>query len=273
MKKTGLGAAIFIFVLLLIAFRNDDGDWFTPDRRSTVETPSPTDLRFNIDKSDQVMIVATDSWGATHATAALWERQKDGSWKNSSGDSQARIGRNGFSENRSEGDGTTPAGRFRLTAAFGSAEESSTNLPYSQVAPTDCWISDTRDASYNQWTSRENCTPPNVNMYQRAQENGVYAHAVVIDFNTGVDFAVGKGSAIFLYRNELLKGSRSTSTSTSGGVTLSESDLMEVFRKLDEDAHPVIVMGPLKWIVGPRDTTAVVDGEKVGVDPGPDGAG
>ena len=272
MKKTGLGAAIFIFVLLLIAFRNDDGDWFTSDRRSTVETPSPDKLRFNIDKSDQVLIVTTDTWGATHATAALWERQKDGSWKNSTADNQARIGRNGFSENRSEGDGTTPAGIFRLTAAFGSAKESSTNLPYSKVEPGDCWISDTNDASYNQWTTRENCSPPNVNMYELAQNNGVYAHAVVIDFNTH-PISPGKGSAVFLYRNELLKGSKSTTTATTAGVTLSESDLMEVFRKLDEDAHPVIVMGPLKWIVGPRDTTAVVDGEKVSLDPGPDGAG
>lgn len=272
MKKVGLGAAIFILVLLLIAFRNDDGDWFTPDRRSTVETPNPSDLRFNIDKSDQVLIVTTDSWGATHATAALWERQKDGSWKNTTDDNQARIGRNGFGQNRSEGDGTTPAGSYRLTAAFGSAKESSTNLPYSKLEPGDCWISDTRDASYNQWTTREKCLPPNVNMFELAEENGVYAHAVVIDFNTH-PISPGKGSAIFLYRNEILKGSKSTTTATTAGVTLSESDLMEVFRKLDEDAHPVIVMGPLKWIVGPRDNTAVVDGEKVNLDPGPDGAG
>lgn len=270
MKKGGLGAAIFIVVLLIIAVRNDDGDWFTPEARSTVDTPNPTRLRFDIDKSDQVIIVTADSWGATHATAALWERQEDRTWRNVTGDDQARIGRNGFGQNRKEGDGTTPAGSFRLTAAFGSSKVSSTNLPYSKVEPGDCWISDTKDASYNQWTTRTNCSFPNENLYELAKNNGLYAHTVVIDFNTH-PIVVGSGSAIFLYRNEFLKGSRGTTRATKAGVTLAEGDLMEMFRRLAEDAHPVIVMGPLNWIVGPRDSTAVVDGEKV--DLTPDGAG
>ncbi len=259
--KKGAGATIFIVILLFFALRNDDGDWFRPEARSKVETPNPDRLRFDIDKSDQVLIVTTDKWGATHATAALWERQQDGTWRNT-GDHQARIGRNGFGQNRREGDGTTPAGGFRLTAAFGSAKDSVTNLPYSRAEPGDCWISDTGDPSYNQWTTRTNCSLPNVDLYGRAKDGGPYAHAVVIDFNTH-PIVVGKGSAIFVYRHEYLKGSRGTTRATQAGVTLAEDELLQIFRRLDEDAHPVVVMGPVEWIVGPRDPSAVVDGEKV----------
>lgn len=263
MSKLGIGFWIFILFLILVALRNTDGDWFTPDRRSEVATPNPEELRFDLGRHEQILIVTADTWGSNLATAALWEKNSDGEWKNVTGDNQARIGLKGFKvgDARSEGDGTTPAGMYRLTSTFGSAEEGGTNLPYTQVKRGHCWISDTKDPGYNTWTTRSPCGVGNVDLYERAVKEKIYAKTIVVDFNTA-PIVNGRGSAIFVYRHEYVNGERGQARATKAGITLSNNDLSDVFRRLNEDFQPVIILGPVDWITGPKDSTGV-DGEKI----------
>ena len=265
--KLGTGALVFLLILIILAVRNQDGDWFSPTVVSKVETPNPDNLRFNLGNSDQVLIVTTQDWGSTHATAALWEKTSDGkTWKRVDGDYQARVGRSGLKVNRSEGDGTTPAGIFHLSSAFGASSNIETGLRYQKVEQGSCWISDVTDPKYNEWTLRGNCAPKNEDLFAGAQNNGPYAHAVVIDFNTH-PVIVGKGSAIFLYRNEFVNGNRGPTRATKAGITLANDDLLNIFRTLSDDLQPVVVIGPIKWIIGPKESTSVVDGEKLDLAP------
>src|SRR3954454_20443663 len=50
---------------------------------------------------------------ATTATLSLWTR-KGACWRRAAGPWQARLGRNGLSAHKREGDGTTPAGTYRF---------------------------------------------------------------------------------------------------------------------------------------------------------------
>ena len=171
---------------------------------------------------------ATDTWAQLQAFDRVDDR-----WVPAFGPTSARIGRSGVSADRWEGDGSTPAGRFTLTEAFGNGPDPGSGLPYRPVHDQDYWVGDSASPYYNTWQSG----PPN-GRFGYAEKlwtmPASYRHAVVIDYNR-TPVVPGRGSAIFLHVwNE---------NATSGCVAIDLDRLVEIMRWLDPAKHPKIAIG------------------------------
>src|SRR5438105_4069449 len=67
----------------------------------------------------QVVLVSSSSTSATTATVYWWIRHIDGSWHLARSGVAARVGVNGMSSGKREGDGKTPMGVFPVGIGFG----------------------------------------------------------------------------------------------------------------------------------------------------------
>jgi L,D-peptidoglycan transpeptidase YkuD (ErfK/YbiS/YcfS/YnhG family) len=141
-----------------------------------------------------------------------------------------RIGRNGFSARRHEGDRTTPAGSFGFVYGFGSHRNPGMRgFGWRPLAPGSCWSG--RRADDNRWVAGRRCTAHDENLW--ASRRVAYRYAAVIDFNYQRP-VYGRGSGISLHEQ--------TGGPTAGCVSLREVDLVAVLRWLRPGAR--IVMGP-----------------------------
>jgi L,D-peptidoglycan transpeptidase YkuD (ErfK/YbiS/YcfS/YnhG family) len=252
-KASGIGTALLILFLIFVAARNDDGDWFTPGKKSSeLSVPSPDKIWNSafFGDSKQVLVVASTGWDSNTAEAALFEKDGSGKWFRVVDETAVRIGRNGIKRERSEGDGSTPAGGFRIGTALGKRDKIDTDLRYRQIQQGDCWISEAGQ-NYNTWTSRTPCNAPNVDLY--AGRDGAFEHAAVIDFNS--ERTAGRGSALFLFQQ-----TADSSSSTSGSVAMSRGSLVNVLNQLDSDKRPYIVIGPVEWLTGTGSATTAANG-------------
>lgn len=107
------------------------------------------------------------------------------------------IGRAGIAARKSEGDGTTPSGRFPLRRVLYRAdrvERPPTGLPSDAIAQRDGWCDAPGDPRYNRPVSH----PYRANAERLWRADGCYNLLAVIGFNDDpvVD---GAGSAIFLH--------------------------------------------------------------------------
>jgi L,D-peptidoglycan transpeptidase YkuD (ErfK/YbiS/YcfS/YnhG family) len=126
----------------------------------------------------------------------------------------------------------TPAGVFGLTQAFGNQPSNGTRLPYFQAGPSDWWNGEDASPAYNTHVRQARSPgPESENLYYAG---GVYAHAVVIDYNMA-PVVKGAGSAFFLH---ITNGQP-----TLGCVAIGSADLDKVMRWLDPAQHPVISIG------------------------------
>jgi L,D-peptidoglycan transpeptidase YkuD (ErfK/YbiS/YcfS/YnhG family) len=138
----------------------------------------------------------------------------------------ARLGRNGLSSHRHEGDGTTPIGTFGFVYGFGSRPDPGLHgFSWRRLTPSSCWAA-TR-ADYNRWIERSPC--PGENLWSSAGR--AYRYAAVIDFNYRRP-VYGRGSGIFLH----VQAGRPT----QGCVALDERDLLGVLRGLTPATRIVI---------------------------------
>ena len=85
-------------------------------------TPTPPDRIRGLRAATRAIVVTSGSWHTTHAVMRTWQRV-GGRWRLVRGPMPVRIGRNGFSAHRHEGDGTTPAGTFGFVYGFGSRHD------------------------------------------------------------------------------------------------------------------------------------------------------
>lgn len=108
------------------------------------------------------------------------------------------LGKNGFSENKREGDGATPTGTFTFGRAFGHADDPGITLPYTKVSPEDVWVDDPASKRYNQW-ARADAPDADWRSAERLMDyKRQYRYAATINYNTA-PVLPGKGSAIFLH--------------------------------------------------------------------------
>jgi L,D-peptidoglycan transpeptidase YkuD (ErfK/YbiS/YcfS/YnhG family) len=178
---------------------------------------------------------STDTWAQLQAFDRVGDR-----WVPRFPPVDARIGRGGVSADRAEGDGTTPAGSFSLTEAFGNGPDPGSGLPYRAVHDQDYWVGDSTSPYYNTWQTG----PPNgrfgyaEKLWTMPQS---YRHVVVIDYNRS-PVVPGKGSAIFLHVwNE---------NATSGCVAIDVDRLVEIMRWLDPAKRPKIAIGTDEQLIG-----------------------
>jgi L,D-peptidoglycan transpeptidase YkuD (ErfK/YbiS/YcfS/YnhG family) len=207
----------------------------TPGRVATAKASAPaTPGRIGtLRRATRAIVVVSRSWRTTRAVLRTYERARPGDrWRLVRGPMPARIGYNGFSANRREGDGTTPAGTFGFVYGFGSRPDPGMRgFAYRRLRPSSCWSGSRAD--YNRWVTRR-CTRGESLWKNRRV---AYRYAAVIDFNYRRP-VYGKGSGIFLHQQ--------TGGPTAGCVSLRPRDLVAVLRWLRPGTR--IAMGPARYL-------------------------
>ena len=220
MRKAGI---VLVTVLALTAA----GALVAPAQ--AVKRPATPGRIEGLATATRAIVVYSWSSKSTRAVMRTYQRAKPGDrWRLVRGPMPARIGDNGFSANRREGDGTTPVGIFGFVYGFGSRPDPGMRgFAYRRLRPSSCWSGSRAD--YNRWVTRP-CTYGESLWKNRRV---AYQHAAVIDFNYRRP-VYKKGSDIFLHQQ--------TGGPTAGCVSLRHKDLVAVLRWLRPGTR--IAMGP-----------------------------
>ena len=143
------------------------------------------------------------------------------------------LGKGGIVNQKREGDGAAPRGRFPLREVYfrsDKIERPQTELPVRALRPEDGWCDDVTRSEYN-----TRVTLPFDGRHERLwRDDDVYDIIVVIGYNDAPVVA-GNGSAIFMHVT------RPDRTPTDGCVALSKQDLLEVLSECT--AHTEIHIG------------------------------
>ena len=211
----------------------------TPAEEPEEETPPEEPaVKEEIPEHQQEILVECTGSSAV-LTLKEWQ---EGSWVDVM-TANARIGANGITENKQEGDRKTPAGTYNLLFAF-SAEPLSTDLTQIQVHSGDVWVCDSGSDFYNtlqsssvsgkDWTSSEN-------MYDKFSKNRSVA-CICFDFNgdgrTAGSAVADGGSALFLDG----VGSAGKIDSGYGDIKIAGADMTALLSYLDAAKRPVITI-------------------------------
>ena len=183
----------------------------------------------------QLVTVQAATARATHATLRTWTRSR-GCWRPVAGPFVARVGYNGLSANRREGDGTTPIGTFGISATmYGTAPNPGVRFRYRRVVCGDWWDEDPASPTYNTFQHvRCGQRPPfRVKSLGMWQQPGAYPYLAVVEFNMR-PVVPGRGSGIFLHAQ--------TGGPTQGCISLRRPALLRVLRWLDPAAAPRIAI-------------------------------
>ncbi len=133
------------------------------------------------------------------------------------------IGRRGVTNRKTEGDGASPAGTYRLRRAFYRADRilpPITDLELIKIKNTDGWCDAPKDPNYNKLVT----LPYHASYEALHRRDSAYDIVITTDHNTD-PVVSGAGSAIFIH---LKKGKGDQST--EGCVAFSEPDLREILR-------------------------------------------
>ena len=171
----------------------------------------------------------------TSATLRTW-RRVGGCWRPVAGPYVARVGYNGLSGNRQEGDGTTPTGTFRIGGTmYGNAPNPGVRFRYRRVVCGDWWDEDPASPSYNTFQHvRCGQRPPfRVKSPGMWQQPRAYPYLAVVEFNMR-PVVPGRGSGIFLHAQ--------TGGPTQGCISLPRPDLLRVLRWLRPEMSPRIAI-------------------------------
>jgi L,D-peptidoglycan transpeptidase YkuD (ErfK/YbiS/YcfS/YnhG family) len=107
------------------------------------------------------------------------------------------LGRSGIKVNKREGDGATPAGRYRLVRLWWRPDRlprPRTLLPVQRISTIDGWCEDPSDRRYNR-SVRILAGQPGDRLHR---SDGLYDLVIEIDHNSRPRIA-GRGSAVFIH--------------------------------------------------------------------------
>jgi L,D-peptidoglycan transpeptidase YkuD (ErfK/YbiS/YcfS/YnhG family) len=186
-------------------------------------------------QAEQLITVTATTTATTHASLRLWRLQGD-CWVAAGGPYPARLGRNGLSADRREGDGTTPAGTFRIhPTMYGNEPNPGVRFRYRRIRCGDWWNEDPRSPTYNTFQHVAcGTSPPFASTEGMWQSPRAYPWLAVVEFNMR-PVVPGRGSGIFLHAQ--------TGGATNGCVSLRRADLRHVLRWLRPGARPQIAIG------------------------------
>lgn len=139
------------------------------------------------------------------------------------------YGKNGFSLDRKEGDGTTPIGIFRVLYAFGMEDKINSKLEYRQIKETSYFSCDSsKENEYNTWVE----SISKVKGEHLIEYPKQYHYGLVFNFNCNPKI-LGKGSAIFLH----VKGDKNY---TEGCVAIDEESMKKILKMIENGTYMVI---------------------------------
>jgi L,D-peptidoglycan transpeptidase YkuD (ErfK/YbiS/YcfS/YnhG family) len=186
--------------------------------------------------ASQLVTVEAASVRTTHASLRIW-RRTGGCWTAAGGPYPARLGWNGLSAKRREGDGTTPVGTFRIHATmYGNEANPGVRFRYRRVRCGDWWDEDPSSPTYNSFQH----VPCGQQPPFRAESEGMWQQPRAYPFLAVVEFnmrpvVLGRGSGIFLHAD--------TGNATNGCVSIRRDRLRSVLRWLRPAATPHIAIG------------------------------
>ena len=193
-------------------------------------------------RATQLVTVEAKVAKTTHATLRTWRRAGD-CWVAVAGPYAARLGKNGLSASRREGDGTTPTGMFRIgRTMYGNEPNPGVRFRYRRLRCGDWWDEDPSSPTYNSFQHvRCGTKPPfggaSEGMWEQPRP---YPFLAVIEYNTR-PAVPGRGSGIFLHAQ--------TGGPTIGCVSLRKEELRAVLRWLrPAEAAPMIAIGTSKQL-------------------------
>jgi L,D-peptidoglycan transpeptidase YkuD (ErfK/YbiS/YcfS/YnhG family) len=134
------------------------------------------------------------------------------------------IGRSGIKANKREGDGATPAGRYRLVRLWWRRDRlprPHTKLPVRPIGPLDGWCEDPSDRRYNRPIRMLPGQPGD----RLCRNDALYDLIIEIDHNRRPRVA-GRGSAVFIHV------ARADMTPTAGCVSLPANALTRLLARL-----------------------------------------
>ena len=198
--------------------------------------------------SNQLIVVTSQKWTDTHATAQRYERQGN-RFRKYQAAFDVVLGKNGLAWGKGlgpvdqrdgpikqEGDGKAPAGIFKLGTAFGYDTTAETRLPYLALTATTECVDDSHSHRYNQivdgsttpkdWSSSE---------HMRSMDE-LYRKGIVIEHNTPA--APAAGSCIFFHIW------RSPASPTQGCTAMDQADISRLFSWLDPSQAPLLIQMP-----------------------------
>lgn len=204
----------------------------------------------------QLVVVVTPDWKASRGSLYCFMRSDaDETWQSVRKPVPILLGRNGMGWGRglhssfclngprkSEGDGRSPAGIFKLGEAFGfpSADKfSDLKIPYRPVTDILECIDDVNSSYYNKLIERKTGVEVDWRSSEKIIESPTaYYLSIIVEHNTENPVR-GAGSCIFLHCHTLARDS------TMGCTALDRPEMEDLVRWLDTTSRPVIVQLPL----------------------------
>jgi L,D-peptidoglycan transpeptidase YkuD (ErfK/YbiS/YcfS/YnhG family) len=220
----------------------------TPVAAASCNQSMPTKLH-HLGSSTQVVIATANGWHSTWGKVRVFEKQASGSgtrWCLMLGPYTARFGYHGLVQGtkRIMNSGTTPAGTYSLPKAFGLRSDPGTALPYTHSDVNDYWALDRKYPwTFNTYRFH------GVHGFRASEAEHIahfstqYRYAAVIGFNlpsAGHRANRTRGGAIFLHVNG--------TGATAGCVSVSQTAMVAILRRLTPSKHPKIVIAPTSWL-------------------------
>lgn len=196
----------------------------------TPQKPTPSIATTKAAQNSSQLITVVGK-GGSYAELKLWQKDGNGNWSTHA-TYDARLGRNGLTDNKREGDGCTPTGIYGLSEAFGIKGNPGTSLSYRVLDGSEYWVDDSNSQYYN--TMQFGASNGRWNSAEHLSSIGTaYNYSIVVDYNRWSP-TPGKGSAIFLHVG--------TGRGTSGCVSISESGMIDTLNWINSGSNPKIII-------------------------------
>lgn len=206
---------------------------------STLAAACPSNLANALEtpaSARQLITIEAKVARTTYAELRTW-RKPGPCWIEAAGPYTARLGKNGLSSNRREGDGTTPTGTYRIgRTMYGNEGNPGVRFAYRRLRCGDWWDEDPSSPTYNSFQHVSCGTKPpfaagSEGMWQQPRP---YPFLAVVEYNMR-PVVPGRGSGIFLHAQ--------TGGPTIGCISLRKDQLQDVLRWLRPADAPVIAIG------------------------------
>ncbi len=139
-------------------------------------------------------------------------------------ETEAFIGRNGFTKQKNEGDGKTPIGTYEIGILFGTHKIIKEN--YVEIHENLYWVDDINSRYYNQLVDMTKIQKDWKSAEHLIEYPKQYEYA--IELKTNPNNVKGKGSAIFLHC--------SVNKPTAGCIAIEKEKMQEIFRLIKKEA-------------------------------------
>jgi len=201
--------------------------------------------------SEQLILIVSDDFNTTHAVLTRYEKEQN-SYKRIGEKIIVNIGRKGLAWGigepgfmprvndpvKQEGDGKAPAGIFKISKAFGYAEEMKTKMPYIQADKELICVDDSHSKDYNKILLKDKSDDPKSFEWMK-RDDDLYKIGLVVEHNTGAK--AGAGSCIFFHVQ------KSENAPTAGCSAMKEEDLETLIEWLDPAKEPKVVQIPRSY--------------------------